>query len=146
MIRRFLLAQLYLGLLADKLTPNVIRSAMRTFQEQGQVSSQDQNVQVLAHAYRRVMERINEQMAGKKELALKVLSWITFAKRQLTTSELQHALGTKTGRFELNHGDLPHIGDMVSVCAGLVTVDEESGVMRLVHYTTQEYLIGTREQ
>jgi hypothetical protein len=26
-----------------------------------------------------------------------------------------------------------------SVCAGLVTVDEESNIIRLVHYTTQEY-------
>jgi hypothetical protein len=27
---------------------------------------------------------------------------------------------------------------MVYVCAGLVTVDEESNIIRLVHYTTQE--------
>ncbi len=29
--------------------------------------------------------------------------------------------------------------DITSVCAGLVTVDEESSIIRLVHYTTQEY-------
>jgi hypothetical protein len=28
---------------------------------------------------------------------------------------------------------------MVSVCAGLVTIDEESNIIRLVHHTTQEY-------
>jgi hypothetical protein len=28
---------------------------------------------------------------------------------------------------------------MVFVCAGLVTVDPESNIIRLVHYTTQEY-------
>jgi ankyrin repeat protein len=33
---------------------------------------------------------------------------------------------------------------MVSVCAGLVTVDEESNIIRLVHYTTQEYFERTR--
>ncbi|PCD24438.1 hypothetical protein FGRA07_11098 [Fusarium graminearum] len=142
----FLLAQLYLGLLGDKLTLNDIRSAMETFQKQSQRSGEDQKVQVLARAYGQAMERINEQMPGKKELAMKVLSWITCAKRQLTTSELQHALATKTGKSELDHGDLTHIGDMVSVCAGLVTVDEESGIIRLVHYTTQEYLKRTREQ
>ncbi|KAI6765005.1 hypothetical protein HG531_012104 [Fusarium graminearum] len=142
----FLLAQLYLGLLADKLTLNDIRSAMETFQKQSQRSGEDQKVQVLARAYGQAMERINGQMPGKKELAMKVLSWITCAKRQLTTSELQHALATKTGKSELDHGDLTHIGDMVSVCAGLVTVDEESGIIRLVHYTTQEYLKRTREQ
>ena len=29
--------------------------------------------------------------------------------------------------------------DVISVCAGLVTIDEESSIIRLVHYTTQEY-------
>ncbi|KAH6983729.1 hypothetical protein EDB80DRAFT_245320 [Ilyonectria destructans] len=142
----FLLAQLYLGLLGDKLTLNDIRSAMETFRKQGQGLGEDQKDQVLARAYEQAMERINGQMPGMKTLAMKVLSWITCAKRQLTTSELQHALATKTGKSELDHGDLLHIGDMVSVCAGLVTVDEESGVIRLVHYTTQEYLKQTQER
>ncbi|RSL93028.1 hypothetical protein CDV31_014881 [Fusarium ambrosium] len=142
----FLLAQLYLGLLADKLTLNDIQSAMETFQKQGQGSGEDEKVQVLARAYEQAMERINGQMPGKKELAMKVLSWITCAKRQLTTSELQHALATKTGKSELDRGDLTHIGDMASVCAGLVTVDEDGGIIRLVHYTTQEYLEQTQKR
>ncbi|KAF4993380.1 hypothetical protein FGRMN_6530 [Fusarium graminum] len=142
----FLLAQLYLRLLADKLTLNDIRSAMETFQKQGQGLGEDQKDQVLAHAYEQAMERINGQMPGMKTLAMKVLLWITCAKRQLTTSELRHALATKTGKFKLDDGDLPHIGAMVSVCEGLVTVDEESGIIRLVHYTTQEYLKQTRER
>jgi ankyrin repeat protein len=33
---------------------------------------------------------------------------------------------------------------MVSVCAGLVTVDKKSDVIRLVHYTTQEYFERTQ--
>ncbi|RTE69030.1 hypothetical protein BHE90_016591 [Fusarium euwallaceae] len=140
----FLLAQLYLGLLSDKLTPNDTRSTIESFQKQGQGSGEDQKVQVLAHAYGQAMERINGQMPGKKELAMKVLLWITCAKRQLTTLELRHALATKTGKSELDYGDLPHIGDMVSVCAGLVTVDEDSGIIRLVHYTTQDYLKRTQ--
>ena len=32
---------------------------------------------------------------------------------------------------------------MVSVCAGMVTVDKESGVIRLVHFTMQEYFEST---
>jgi ankyrin repeat protein len=31
------------------------------------------------------------------------------------------------------------VDDIVSVCAGLVVVDQESAIIRLVHYTTQEY-------
>ncbi|KAF4960407.1 hypothetical protein FGADI_1054 [Fusarium gaditjirri] len=142
----FLLAQLYLGLLEDKLTLNDIRRAMDTFRKQGQGLDEDQKEQVLARAYEEAMERINGQMPGIRTLAMKVLLWITCAKRQLTTTELRHALATKTGKPELDDGDLPHVGDMVSVCAGLVTVDEESGIIRLVHYTTQEYLKQTHER
>ncbi|KAH7151404.1 ankyrin repeat-containing domain protein [Fusarium sp. MPI-SDFR-AT-0072] len=120
--------------------------AMETFRKQGQGLGEDHKDQVLAHAYEQAMERINGQMPGMKTLAMRVLLWITCAKRQLTTSELQHALATKTGKSELDHGDLIHIRDMVSVCAGLVTVDEESGIIRLVHYTTQEYLKRTQER
>ena len=43
------------------------------------------------------------------------------------------------GESELDEENLPEIEDMVSICAGLVTVDEEGNVIRLVHYTTQEY-------
>jgi len=35
---------------------------------------------------------------------------------------------------------------MVSVCAGLVTIGKESGIIRLVHYTTQEYFQRTQAQ
>jgi hypothetical protein len=39
--------------------------------------------------------------------------------------------------------NLPEIEDVVPVCVGLVTVDEESDIIRLVHYTTQEYFKRT---
>ena len=90
------------------------------------------------------MERINGQKPGFKKLATDVLSWITCAKRPLNTSELQHALAVKVGKPELDQEDFPQISEMVSVCAGLVTVDEESNIIRLVHYTTQEYFERTQ--
>jgi hypothetical protein len=65
--------------------------------------------------------------------------WITCAKRSLTTAELQHALAVEIGEPKLDEDNLLEIEDMVSMCAGLVTVDEESKIIRLVHYTTQEY-------
>jgi hypothetical protein len=37
------------------------------------------------------------------------------------------------------------IEDMVLVCVGLVTIDEQSDIIRLVHYTTQQYLDRIRE-
>ncbi|KAK3389916.1 ankyrin repeat-containing domain protein, partial [Podospora didyma] len=41
---------------------------------------------------------------------------------------------------------LEDVERMVSVCAGLVTIDEESDIIRLVHYTTQEYFEQTQKQ
>lgn len=97
------------------------------------------------HAYEEAMERIEGQNADHEALAKQVLSWITCAKRPLTTSELRHALAAEVGESLLDN-DLPHIGDMVSVCAGLVTVDKGSDIIRLVHYMTQEYLERTQKQ
>ncbi|KAH6668467.1 hypothetical protein B0J14DRAFT_518928, partial [Halenospora varia] len=92
------------------------------------------------------MERIDRQKSGLQLLAKKVISWITCAKRPLTTSELQHALAVNIGDPCLDKENLREIDDMVSVCAGLVTVDEESNIIRLVHYTTQEYFERTAKR
>jgi hypothetical protein len=43
------------------------------------------------------------------------------------------------GDRALNSNNFYDVEDIISVCAGLVTIDEESNVIRLVHYTTQEY-------
>ena len=110
-----------------------------SFQKQSPGSSEDQKREVLDQAYEDTMERINMQKLGFRQIAERVLSWITCAKRTLTTKELQHALAIDAGDSKLDEDNLERIERMVSVCAGLVTVDEESGIVRLVHYTTQEY-------
>ncbi len=139
---RFLLAYVYLRSLEDKTTTKAIRNALRQFTRQAPKgpSSEGSKVQILSRAYDYAMERINGQSAGFRELAMKVLSWITCAKRPLTVEELQHALAVEIGEPELDEENLPEVEAMVSACAGLVTVDEESSIIRLVHYTAQEYL------
>ena len=90
------------------------------------------------------MERIEGQVADSQELAKQTLSWITCARRPLTTLELRHALAVEVGEPKLDEENLPEIEDIISVCAGLVTVDEESDIIRLVHYTTQDYFERTQ--
>ncbi|KAI0542485.1 hypothetical protein GGR58DRAFT_252203 [Xylaria digitata] len=142
----FLLAQIYLRSLDDKPTTKAVRNALQQFQGQGRVSaSEDSRAMVLSRAYDQAMERINGQMAGFRDLARRVLSWITCSKRPLTVMELRHALAVEIGERELDEENLPEAEDMVSVCAGLVTVDDESDTIRLVHYTAQEYLERTLE-
>ncbi|CVK85104.1 related to ankyrin [Fusarium mangiferae] len=133
----FLLAQLHFQSVSTKKTLKKIKDALNSLS--GGPKAYD-------IAYKKAMERIAGQDQDSKELATQVLSWITCARRVLKTSELQHALAVEENDLELNKENIPQIDDMVSVCSGLVTVDDNSGVIRLVHYTTQEYLERTRGQ
>jgi ankyrin repeat protein len=137
------LAQIYLNSLSDKVTAKAVRYALQDFQKQISGSSEQKKTEVLTLAYKGAMDRINGQMQGFKDLAIQILSWITCAKRQMTTTELQEALAVEVGNTELDRGNFPQLQDMITVCAGLVTVDEESNIIRLVHYTTQEYFEQT---
>jgi ankyrin repeat protein len=85
------------------------------------------------------MERIESQGADQAELAHEVIAWIVHARRRLTTMELQEALGVEIGEDEFDSDNCPDIDYVVSVCAGLVTIDHGTNVIRLVHYTAQEY-------
>ena len=55
-------------------------------------------------------------------------------------------LRVEVGESKLDELNFSEIEDIVSVCARLVTIDEESGIIRLVHYTTQEYFERTQSQ
>ena len=119
--------------LTDKMSIKDVRGALKRLPNGG-----DENA--LEKAYSDAMERINAQQTGFKKLAIQVLSWITYAKRELTQLELQHALAIEPEERCLDPENLKDVKDMVSVCAGLVTIEQETNVIRLVHYTTQEYL------
>jgi hypothetical protein len=86
------------------------------------------------------MARIDKQLAGHKSLAHRVLIWVVGARRPLTTAELQQALGVEVGKPVLDAKNLTPVDLMVSVCAGLVTVDAESDIIRLIHATARDYL------
>ena len=128
---RFLLARLHMESLLDKLSVSAIKDALKSLRK---------GPDSLECAYQEVKERIEGQMKGHRDLAKRVLLWLTYAQRSLKVVELRLGLGVRIGTTELNQEDLFPEKEMVSVCAGLVTVDEESQTISLVHYTTQEYL------
>jgi ankyrin repeat protein len=92
------------------------------------------------------MERIKGQLKDHEELAMQVLSWIICAKRPLEIIELQHALAVEIGERELDQDNIPELEVMISVCAGLVTVDNDRRIIRLVHYTTLEYFVRSQKR
>lgn len=91
------------------------------------------------------MERIESQVTDQVDLAKQILAWIVHAERQMTTRELREALGIEIDEPELDRENCPDVDDMLSACAGLVTVDKGSNNIRLVHYTAQEYFLRTKQ-
>ncbi|KAK8087921.1 hypothetical protein PG997_002882 [Apiospora hydei] len=131
----FLLAQLHLDSLRGKRSPKAVRTALEKLAKGSNAYDA---------AYHDAMTRINGQITDEAMLAHQTLSWITCAKRPLKTIELQHALGVELNEPGLDEDNLPDLQDLVSKCCGLVTIDEESDIVRLVHYTTQEYFERTQ--
>jgi hypothetical protein len=86
--------------------------------------------------YAMTIQRIEDQGPDQAELAKEVLSWITCAKQSLGAFQLRDALAVRPGECDFDEDNCPDIHDMVSSCAGLVTIDERSNIIRLVHYTT----------
>lgn len=129
-----------------------MKQALESFQKINQGRIKDQKLEILKVVYDETMKRIREQKPGFCLLAESTLSWLCHAKRQLSKLELQHALAVN---MELDSGNIPREFDkdsipeidlIISSCCGLVTIDEESNVIRLVHYTTQEYFDRMRKQ
>ncbi|PKS10137.1 hypothetical protein jhhlp_001887 [Lomentospora prolificans] len=141
----FLLARIYLDEVSRAVKPRQIHAKIRGFQKQAAGSGEKERIHVLQLAYKAAMERIEEQ-EYTRDVAKQALAWITCAKRPLSTTELRHALTIEEGDTELLEEDLVHIDDIVAICAGLVTIDEESDIIRLVHFTTQEYFEQNRDQ
>ncbi|CZS79719.1 unnamed protein product [Fusarium graminearum] len=132
----FLLAELHARSLEGIFLPNQIRHALETLPT---------GTNAYDETYLCAMNRI-ESRGNTKDFAKKILAWITCARRPLTTPELRHALAVQVGDTDLDDSNLPEIGDVVAVCAGLVAVDKESDIIRLAHYTTQQYFERTKDE
>ena len=86
------------------------------------------------------MERIQDQPDGRRRMGLNALMWISHAKRPLLVNELSEALAIRSGDKSLDIDSQPRPGIIVDCCMGLVTVDEKTWEVRLVHFSVQQYL------
>lgn len=132
---RFLLAKLHFESIQAKKSPKYLRTALENLPTGSDAYD---------YAYQDAMKRICDQKKDQEDLAKQALSWIIYAERPLTTRELQDALAIEIGEKERDESNISDIKDIFSVCAGLVTIDRESGIIRLVHYTAQEYFNRTK--
>jgi len=99
--------------------------------------------------YDQALERIEAQPPQIHARAKQVLMWISCTMRPMTVNELQHALAieldaTRLDRdvdtTRLDRAAIPVKSGLTSGCAGLVVIDRQSQVIRLVHETAQSYL------
>ncbi|KAJ7129103.1 ankyrin repeat-containing domain protein [Mycena filopes] len=127
-LAKFLLAKLHTKALAKQRTVKKVRAALENLPK------------TLAETYADAIRRIDTQSEEDREIAQAVLTWVTHAKQILSVADLRVALSIEPGAKELDVDDLLDIETILGVCAGLIIVDEHLSVVRLVHYTTQEYM------
>src|SRR3984957_7148815 len=118
-LARFLLARLHMDSLVGKLNPRQVRAALDNLPEG------------MDGTYDEAMERVERQDDSRKQLAKRVLTWITYAVRPLSVKELQHALAVIPDTTELDPDDITDDEILVSICAGLVVIDEERNIIGL---------------
>ena len=135
---RFLLASLHMQSLKDKVSIRKVKEALAQLPKgSGSAASKI--------AYDETMNRIREQKKGLCDLAIATLSWTSLAITPLTLRELQCALSVEPGDTAMDEANFADEETLSSVCAGLVVVDHESQIVRLAHYTTQEYFDSQKD-
>ena len=104
----------------------------------------------LEETYKEIVARIQNQAEPDNTLGMRVLLWISQSKRPLLVNELRHALAVEWEDDEnpprsLDVGNLLDPESLIDVHAGLVIIENESEVIRLVHLTAQEFFLRALE-
>lgn len=122
MCDRFLLAALQIEVLASGhiINPHTLRQAV----EQLPVTLND--------LYEATLHRISQQAIEEQELALQALLWITHTTRPLKIEELLEALTVDISSQIVDAEKQTSQETLISVCLGLIAVEKESGLIRLI--------------
>ncbi|KAG8528463.1 uncharacterized protein KY384_007381 [Bacidia gigantensis] len=133
----FLLARLHFDSLLDRASPKAIKNALEKVPK---------GSNALPFVYNSKMDRINNQTSYSRDQAIKVLSWLFFALRPLSISELEAALAIEIGSEEFDKDNITNIDHLTSLCKGFATIDRESEIVRFSHYTVREFFDSTHEK
>ncbi|KAJ7595121.1 hypothetical protein C8J56DRAFT_822328, partial [Mycena floridula] len=128
----FLLARLHVDSLASQLSLKALSAAIATLPKE------------IHSSYNDTMLRVREQSKLESDLAFRVFLWLTYTKALLTVGQLEHALAVTADMNEMEVAAIVDVDILTSLCAGLVIVEDQKSdsIVRLVHYTTQEYFQG----
>jgi len=124
----FLLPALQIGTVLDQVTKADVKRTLNNLSTN------------LTEVFSSTMARISVLSSNRRNLAFQTLMWISHARRPLTVAELQHAMAIRFEEDDLDRDNFPSVRTVLDCCCGLVEVNQESGVIRLVHHSLEEYL------
>ncbi|KAH6910052.1 hypothetical protein BKA70DRAFT_1424554 [Coprinopsis sp. MPI-PUGE-AT-0042] len=90
--------------------------------------------------YRQTWTRIVGQASSNGLFVQNCLIWVLNAPKSMTVEELQHAAAVCLETHKFDPERIVHIDTIVLLCRGLLVVDKETELVRLVHYTAKEPL------
>jgi ankyrin repeat protein len=124
----FLLPSLHIRSILDQPTRADVKAALNSI-------STD-----LPTAFRSTLDRINGMSTSRRRVAYNTLMWISHARQPLKVDELQHALAVRLEDRNLDKDNFLSLRTILDSCCGLVEIDKERNIIRLVHKSLEEYL------
>ncbi|KAH6911243.1 hypothetical protein BKA70DRAFT_1099651, partial [Coprinopsis sp. MPI-PUGE-AT-0042] len=94
----------------------------------------------IADVYAQTWDRIINQPLGQTLLSMNIFTWVLYANRSLSIEELRDAVASCPDSHRFDSGRLVAAETLVSVCGGLITIEEDTQQFRLVHYTAKAVL------
>jgi len=94
----------------------------------------------LDNVHDQTLRWIRKQEGDRSSLGMEVLMWVSHAERPLRIDELCHALAVEIEETDLDFENVRSQDTILGSCLGLAVVDKETSIVRLIHYTLQEYL------
>ncbi|KAI5837913.1 hypothetical protein DFP73DRAFT_580864, partial [Morchella snyderi] len=100
----------------------------------------DELPETLKETYSEITKRINNKKGSKRtrDITNKVLAWMLYALRPLSTAELIEAVSEP---YSSSKNDLTE-STILDICCNLVVFDEGLGVLRFAHFSVQEFLLS----
>jgi hypothetical protein len=96
--------------------------------------------------YDTIMARIESQAAEDTSLALRILSWIFYAREPLSFGQLQYATAIQHGVKIIHEADCVEEDVLTAICGGLIVVDKQAQTVRFVHPTMRTYFENRLEK
>ena len=124
----FLLPSLHVRSILDQPTRADVKQALRSL-------SAD-----LTAVFSSTLDRIYGLSGRRQRVAFDTLMWISHVRRPLKVDELQHALAVRFEESDINKDNSLSLRTILDSCCGLVEVDKDSNIIRLVHFSLEEFL------